>query len=84
MPVIVVAVTLWRRAIDGRRLPPILALGALGVGVLVLSTAHYVEPYAGVGGQQLFALLLIYVASLAALSWAARDQGGGISPEAAR
>lgn len=67
-----------------RRVVPMLAFVGLGIGVAVLAPAHYVEPFAGVGGQQLLALLLIYAASLVALWWAERDQRAGTSPEAAR
>jgi len=54
-----------------RRLLAGLALTALAIGTVVLSTAHYVEPYAGNGGQQLSALVLVFGASLAALWWTA-------------
>jgi hypothetical protein len=67
-----------------RRLVPGLALVALIIGVAVLSPAHYVEPFAGNGGQQLTALFLVFGASLVALLWVGRRQGVGTSPEANR
>jgi hypothetical protein len=65
-----------------RQLMPAIALLVLGLAVAVLATAHYVEPFRGVGGQQLAALLAVYGASLAALGWSARDQGRVANPAA--
>jgi hypothetical protein len=88
MPVALVAVSLYRQVIGARdrrqRVGPVLALAALAIGTAALSTAHYVEPYAGVGGQQLLALLLVFGASLVALRCASRTQGVGPSPALAR
>jgi uncharacterized membrane protein YvlD (DUF360 family) len=67
-----------------RRLVPGLALVILAIGVAILSTAHYVEPWAGNGGQQLTALLLVYGASLVALLWVSRRQGVVTSPAEVR
>jgi hypothetical protein len=98
MPIAIVAVALVRLIVDGglqsipqdptfdrrRRLVPSLALAALGLGSMMLAVAHYVEPYAGNGGQQLTALLLVFGASLVALWWVGRRQGVGVSPAAVR
>jgi hypothetical protein len=98
MPVTVVTVALARLIVDGglqgvqrdpafdrrRRLLPGLALAALGLGTTILALAHYVEPFAGNGGQQLTALLLVFGASLVALVWVGRHQGVGVSPAASR
>jgi hypothetical protein len=98
MPVTVVTVALARLIVDGglqgvqrdpafdrrRRLLPGLALAALGLGTTILALAHYVEPFAGNGGQQLTALLLVFGASLVALVWVGRRQGVGVSPAASR
>jgi hypothetical protein len=67
-----------------RRVVPTIALLMLGLATAYLSTAHYVEPFRGVGGQQLIALFGVYGAALVALGWSARDQGRGVSPAAAR
>ena len=67
-----------------RRVLPLLALVLVALATAVLSTAHYVEPFRGVGGQQLVMLLALFGASLVALAWSARDQGRGARPEAVR
>ena len=67
-----------------RRVRPLLALVLVAVASAVLASAHYVEPFRGVGGQQLAALLVLYGASLVALGWNARGQGRGASPDAVR
>jgi alpha-1,2-mannosyltransferase len=57
-------------------------LATLAGAATVLATAHYTEPYRGVGGQQLAALLVLYAVALAAL-WdrgrrsATRDEAVG-------
>jgi hypothetical protein len=98
MPVTIVAVALGRLIVDGglqgiqkdptfdrrRRLVPGLALGSLAIGSAILAMAHYVEPFAGNGGRQLSALLLVFGASLVALWWVGRRQGVGVSPAASR
>lgn len=67
-----------------RRVLPLLAALLVALATAVLATAQYVEPFRGVGGQQLVMLLALYGASLVALAWSARGQGRGVSPEAAR
>jgi hypothetical protein len=68
------------RAYDRRRrVLPTLGLLILGLASAVLATAHYVEPFRGVGGQQLLALLALYAASLIALGWSVRAQGRGVN-----
>jgi hypothetical protein len=67
-----------------RRVLPMLAVLLMALTASVLAGAHYVEPFRGVGGQQLSALLALYAASLIALGWCARGQGRGVNPEAAR
>lgn len=67
-----------------RRVLPLLALLLVALASAVLASAQYVEPYRGVGGQQLLMLLALYGASLVALAWSARGQGRGVNPEAAR
>jgi hypothetical protein len=98
MPVAVVAAFLGRLVLSGaarldtvssvvspgRRIVPLVALGIVGCASLVLVRAQYVEPYAGVGGYNLAALLALYGASLAALAWAARGQGRGVRPDEVR
>jgi hypothetical protein len=51
---------------------------------VLLSQFHYVEPFAGVGGRQLIALLALYLAALIALGWSARAHGRGASPSLSR
>jgi len=67
-----------------RRVLPMLALIGLGLATAVLASAQYVEPYRGVGGQLLVGLLVVFAASMIALGWSVRDQGRGVSPDAAR
>ncbi|MFN8636842.1 MAG: glycosyltransferase family 87 protein [Chloroflexota bacterium] len=67
-----------------RRVLPTVGLIVLGLTSIVLGTAHYVEPFAGVGGQQLTALLALYATSLVALAWSVRGQGRGSSPAPSR
>lgn len=67
-----------------RRVLPTIALVVLVLVSAILGTAHYVEPFAGVGGQQLVALLALYATSLIALGWSARGQGRGSSPALSR
>lgn len=59
-------------------------LAVLAVAGAVLATAHYEEPYRGVGGQQLCALLAVYAVSLASLWWSGDLQRAGTSPESRR
>lgn len=67
-----------------RRIVPLVSLIALGLATALLASAHYVEPYRGVGGQLLVALLIVFGASLVALGWSVRDYGDGRRPEPAR
>jgi len=67
-----------------RRVLPTIAVVILAVSTAALALAHYVEPFAGVGGQQLVALLALYGAALIALGWSVRAQGRGVSPALAR
>jgi len=70
---------------DGRRrVLPMLAILVIVLATTVLAGAHYVEPFRGVGGQQLLMLLALFGASLVALGWSAKGQGRGISPTAER
>jgi hypothetical protein len=98
MPVAVVATFLGRLVLSvaarqdtdssvvspGRRIVPLVALVIVGCASLMLGRAQYVEPYAGVGGYHLAALLALYGASLVALAWAARGQGRGVRPDEVR
>lgn len=61
-----------------QRVLPAIGLILLGVSTVLLSQFHYVEPFAGVGGRQLLALLALYLAALIALGWSARAQGRGV------
>jgi hypothetical protein len=67
-----------------RRILPSIAIAIVLISTAVLAVAHYVEPFAGVGGQQLVALLALFGASLVALGWSAKAQGRGVSPAFAR
>ncbi|MCC7371939.1 MAG: DUF2029 domain-containing protein [Chloroflexi bacterium] len=67
-----------------RRVLPTVAIIALGLATLLLGSAQYVEPFRGVGGQLLTALLIVFGASLVALGWCVRDQGRGVKPADAR
>lgn len=67
-----------------RRILPTLAGLVVVLATMALAGAQYVEPYRGVGGQQLTALLALYGAALIALGWGARDQGRGVSPAVVR
>jgi alpha-1,2-mannosyltransferase len=49
--------------------PVAAALVALAGACALLATAHYVEPFRGVGGQQLAALLAVFAVSLLTLRW---------------
>ena len=63
---------------DGAPMPrwmPVAALVALVVACAVLAIAQYVEPYRGVGGQQLTALIVVYAVALLALRWSRRAAG---------
>lgn len=62
-----------------RRVLPTIAIAILAISTAVLALAHYVEPFAGVGGQQLLALLALFGAALVALGWSVRAQGRGVS-----
>src|SRR5215212_1730597 len=99
MPVGVIAIYLGRLVLDGsvksaadqdaaynrrRRVIPTIGLVILATSTAVLSTAHYVEPFRGVGGQQLLALLALFGAALIALGWSVRAQERGVSPARAR
>ena len=67
-----------------RRVLPLLALLVVALASAVLAGAQYVEPYRGVGGQQLAVLLALYGASLVALGWSALGHGRGASPDDVR
>jgi hypothetical protein len=67
-----------------RRILPTVALIILGVSTVLLAPFHYVEPFAGVGGRQLIALLALYLAALITLGWSARAQGRGVNPAVSR
>ena len=70
---------------DGRRrVLPMLAILVMVLATAVLAGAHYVEPFRGVGGQQLLMLLVLFGASLVALGWSAKGHGRGVSPVAER
>jgi hypothetical protein len=66
---------------DGRSRPwALIGLAVLAGAAVVLATARYGEPYRGVGGQQLTALLVVYALALATL-WE-RGQRSGARDEA--
>ena len=67
-----------------RRVLLTIVLAIMTISASVLALAHYVEPFAGVGGQQLLALLALFGTALVALGWSVRTQGRGVSPEFAR
>jgi hypothetical protein len=67
-----------------RRVLPTIAISIVAISTAFLALAHYVEPFAGVGGQQLLALLALFGGALIALGWSVRAQGRGVSPAFAR
>jgi hypothetical protein len=67
-----------------RRVLPTVALLLLTIATAFLANAQYVEPYRGVGGQLLIALLTVYAAALIALGWSVRDQGRASNPALVR
>ncbi len=77
--VLLVAGWLWHGATNGGRWERfgLFALATVSAG---LATAHYVEPYRGVGGQQLALLVVLYALTIGVLGRSSQIQRVGTSP----